>query len=138
MAGLLIEAELGATIRQWASSPCSLFPCGQEVWGYACRLQGIEAPALPDHSTVGAMARLLWEKGGLAAYAGELMASLGWQPVDVPERGDVAVALVEGAEVCAICLAAGDLPNWMLKGDHRFVTVHAPFLQAWRLPCRPL
>lgn len=138
MAGFLKEAELAATIRQWASSPCAPFPCGEEVWAYACAVSGIAAPPLPEHSSRRAVTALLKEKGGLVAYAGDLMASLGWEQVGWPGRGDVGVAVFPGTGlICAICLDGnGGLPLWMAKGDHHVLSVRAPFRQAWRASCR--
>lgn len=139
MAGFLIETALPAVARQWASSPCAPYPCGEEVWAYACEVEGIETPALPEHRDRRAVTRLLREKGGLVAYAGDLMASIGWQSIEHPDRGDVGVAQLPAMGLtCAICLNAagfGAEPLWMAKGDHRIVTIRAPFKQAWRAPC---
>ncbi|SCW61877.1 hypothetical protein SAMN02927924_01705 [Sphingobium faniae] len=137
MAGFLKEAALPAIARKWASSPCAPYPCGEEVWAYACEVEGIAPPPLPEHRTRRAVSRLLREKGGLVAYASELMAKLGWEAVERPGRGDVGVADIPGMGLtCAICLDNGeDLPLWMAKGDHRVLTVRAPFRRAWGPSC---
>lgn len=140
MAGFLIEAALPAVARRWASSPCAPYPCGEEVWAYACEVEGIGPFPLPPHETRRAMSRLLKEKDGLVNYAGDLMSSLGWQQVGRPDRGDVGVAALGRIGLtCAICLDAGvdpdDWPLWMAKGNHEVVTIRAPFRAAWRAVC---
>lgn len=140
MAGFLREKALPAIARKWASSPCAPFPCGEEVWAYACEVEGIDPPPLPAHETRRAMTLLLKEQGGLVNYADSLMTSLGWQQVGQPDRGDVGVAaLGRMGLTCAICLDGGDGPDgwplWMAKGDHEVVTIRAPFRAAWRAPC---
>lgn len=143
MAGFLIETALPAVARRWASSPCAPFPCGEEVWAYACEVEGIGLFPLPPHDTKRAMAALLKAQGGLVNYAGTLMTSLGWQQVARPDRGDVGVAALGRLGLtCAICLDAGDgldgWPLWMAKGDRKIVTIHAPFRAAWRAQCHKL
>ncbi len=139
MAGFLMETALPAVARRWASSPCAPYPCGEEVWAYACEVAGIDAPALPEHRTRRAVAQLLKAQGGLVNYAGSLMASLGWAEAAQPDRGDVGVAALGSMGLtCAICLDAADAggwPLWMAKGDHRVITIRAPFKRAWRASC---
>ena len=77
MAGLVTmsaadrEAVLTATIARWASSGCAAFPCGLEVWRYACEASGAEVTALPPHQSRRQMSALLKREGGLVAYAGK-------------------------------------------------------------------
>lgn len=143
MAGLLTapalsaEAELAATIRQWASTPCSPFPCGEEVWAYAARVCRRAAPRLPRHRTHAEVARLLRREGGLPAYAARLMASIGWDHVARPARGDVGLVDIPAMGLtCAICLEAGE-PDalWMAKGARQLLVITAPHIDVWRMPC---
>lgn len=139
MAGLLsarIEPILADTICAWASTPCDPFPCGQDVWAFACAVGGVPEPALPPHGTRREMAALLRAKGGLCAYAGELMHGLGWEIADRPARGDVGVVnLPDMGLTCAICLSAGPPPRWMVRGDQSLVAIRTVALITWRAPC---
>lgn len=124
---------LEATIRRWASSGCDPFPCGLEVWRYACELSGVPVRPLPDHSSRRAMVDLLHLHGGLEAYARSLMLSLGWEEVADPRRGDVAVVDFPAMGLtCAICLGR----TYMAKGAHTVLTLPAPHRAAWRIGCR--
>lgn len=130
MAGLL-----EATVKRWASTPCVQFPCGEEVYAYACGVAGVEPGPLPEHKTRQQVAWLLREKGGLVNYAGSLVEAMGWTRLAIPGddraiRGDVGVITLPGmGATCAICL--GD--NWAAKGD-QFVLVRPAedILAAWR------
>lgn len=130
MAGLL-----DATIRRWASTPCNPFPCGEEVYVYACGIAGVDPEPLPQHKTRQQVAWLLREKGGLINYAGSLVEAMGWSRLAVPgddraTRGDVGVVTLPGmGATCAICL--GD--NWAAKGDG-FVLIRPALVvsAAWR------
>lgn len=134
MARFLKEGKLQSTIKLWASTPCSAYPCGLEVWRYACLVSGIEPPELPEHQSRREMLELLKEKGGLEQYARELMLSLGWSEVGSPARGDVGVVDFQGMGVtCAISLGI----KWMAKGPGNVLTVSAPHRAIWRFQgCR--
>ena len=119
------------TGRDWAASRCEPFPCGLAVWEYVCKVSGVEQPELPYHQDRATMIELLRSKGGLEAYARELMLGLGWQEVPDPIAGDVAVADMPGMGLtCVIC--AGRL--MMAKGDGFVLLRPAPVKAVWRYP----
>lgn len=122
------EAILQSTIREWASTGCDPFPCGADVWAYACKVSGLPIPPLPKHPTRKAVATLLRNEGGLEAYARRLMLSLNWREIAEPGRGDVGVVVIPGMGLtCAISLGS----KWMAKGPHRVLTISAPHRAAW-------
>jgi len=132
VAGLLNQIS-----REWASTPCDPFPCGAEVWSYACRATGVAVMELPEHKSRRAVFDLLHREGGLVPYAARLLASIGWDRVDAPERGDVGVVVINGmGKPAAICLTGGRDPKWMAKGDALVLVTPARQIAAWRKPCR--
>ncbi|MBV2147879.1 hypothetical protein KRZ98_06190 [Sphingobium sp. AS12] len=146
MAGLLspgpsrLETELLATIRQWASSPCDPFPCARDTLVYACRVSRVAVPRLPAHGGRRDISRVLKANGGLVAYAGTMMAQLGWETVGTPARGDVGVVDIPAMGLtCAICLEGpGDIADpalWMARGDRQLLVITAPHRQAWSMSC---
>jgi len=133
MAGLLEQ-----TVKRWAQSTCSLFPCGEEVYAYACEVAGVELVPLPVHQTRKQVADLLRAQGGLVNYAGSLVEAIGWtkvgnDPIDRAQRGDVGVISLPGmGPTCAICL--GD--TWVAKGDKFVLVSPAEAVHAvWRFRC---
>jgi hypothetical protein len=136
-----VAGLLERTISAWSREPCDPFPCGTEVWRYACSVAGVPVPALPEHRTRRAVTALLREHGGLIPYAASLVEPLGWTRLEVPgagviQRGDVGVVLIPGmGATCAIYLGR----RWMAKGDRAILITEAAPLAAWSAPqCRKL
>jgi len=89
------------------------------------------------------MVELLKREGGLVAYAGRLLTSIGWSEVEDPEPGDIGIIdLPRHGKTCVICVSAGSPARWMARGDGIVLIAPGAHLAAWRKPChsssRPL
>jgi hypothetical protein len=129
MAGLLEK-----TLQAWAQTPSAPFPCGQDVWDYACLASHREPTRLPPHRTEAEKQVLLNNEGGLVRFSERLAKELGWYEVFVPRKGDVAVLEVKNmGQVCAIFTGT----RWALRGNNKVVLLNihaaAPWV-IWRKP----